>query len=194
MMAEPDRDGRLQRRRDVADMMCSGHAWLRDRFSRWAKALDAAVLLLSAWVTVLGLADPDLAGSLAPMSLAPTLWAGCLGAATFGLVLLQTRLDWRSSADQHARAFDLYFEIRNAADAAILDEAMADRLMRLEAARPLVIPIPDRLFLPVKQRHLRKVALSHAIRATPFALRPALALRRMVAETWLALRQPGSTE
>lgn len=180
----------LERLRDVADMMCSAHAWLRDRFSRQSRALDVVILLLSAWVTVLGLAETSIAAKLAPFSLAPTLWAGCLGAGTFGLVLLQTLLDLRSSSDQHARAFDLYFAIRVTAATALADGAVvrSAEIERLEASKPLVVPVPDRLFIRAKQRHLRKLALSEAVSDRPFANLWLVTAKAKLTETYGAMR------
>lgn len=192
--AETEHGAGLDRRRDVADMMCTAHAWLRDRYATRARLLDGTVLLLSGWVTLLGLADQTIAAALAPAAIPPTLWAGCLGAGTFGLALIQTMLDLRSRAGAHARAFDLYWSIRNAAEAAIRNATASHpdltELERLEASKPLVLALPDALFLRAKRRHLRKRTASAVLNRHPAALLPLLAARDVITNTAVALRNP----
>jgi hypothetical protein len=56
----------LTRVRRVADMLCTGHAILRDRFARQALTVDVAVLGLSTWIVALAFVDPAINARLTP--------------------------------------------------------------------------------------------------------------------------------
>jgi hypothetical protein len=105
----------LQRIRRVADMLCTGHAVLRDRYARRALVLDILTLLLSTWVVALAFVSPSIATILTPFGFNTTIWLGTLSAGTFFLTLLQLKTDWKSKADAHRRTLDLYAEVKREA-------------------------------------------------------------------------------
>jgi hypothetical protein len=91
-MTEPQTSFReeIVRIRKVADMLCTGHANLRDRFARWSLILDLLILAASTWLVALAFVDPALDISLTPFGLGPRLLGrpcGGLHVFPFGLAV-----------------------------------------------------------------------------------------------------------
>ena len=98
-MATPDFRAEIERIRRVSDMLVTGHANLRDRYSRWATLLDLAVMALSTWLTAVVFIEPRLNVKLTPFGIDPQLWVGLLGVFTFFLSIVQLRVDWKGRSD-----------------------------------------------------------------------------------------------
>jgi hypothetical protein len=114
----PDRDNirdELGRIRRVSDMMCSGHAVLRDQFARRALVLDLAILGLSTWIASLAFVEPHINLSLTPFGLDSQIWGGLLAVAVLFLSILQLKTDWKGRADAHRRTLDVYAEVKRGA-------------------------------------------------------------------------------
>jgi len=56
----------IERIRNVSDMLCTGHAILRDRYERKALALDLSILALATWLSALAFVTPSINLSLTP--------------------------------------------------------------------------------------------------------------------------------
>jgi len=163
----------LKRIARVADMLCTAHAGLRDKYRLLATCLDLAVLLLSAWVVALAFVEPRINVSLTPFGLDPQLWVGLLGVGVFGLSIVQLRVDWKGRSDAHARAFEAYAEVKRDGDfllaigQQITEQACQPVFTRYGAAG--AIPVPEDEFLRRKRRHLLKVAISRHLDSNPAA-------------------------
>lgn len=162
----------LKRIRRVADMLCTGHAVLRDRFGRRALALDILTLALSTWIVALAFVSTPIGIRLTPFGWDPTIWLGILSVCTFFLTVVQMKTDWKSRADAHKRTLDLYAEVKREAGyllASDEDDETAYRrvLARYDLASAVGVEIPEKYFLPLKQRHKIKVLLSKHIDEHP---------------------------
>src|SRR5437870_2248961 len=103
MIKDEDLRDELHRIRRVSDMLCTGHAGLRDRFARMALVLDLSILALSAWIAALAFVEPRLNVSLTPFGLDSQLWGGLLAVITLFLSIVQLRTDWKGRSDAHRR-------------------------------------------------------------------------------------------
>lgn len=162
----------LVRIRRVSDMLCTGHAGLRDRFAFMALALDLSFLGLTIWLTALAFAAPSIASSLTPFGLDPQLWTGTLSVAAMLLAIVQLKTDWKGRSDAHRRSLDLYAEVKREAGYILasgeLDEQACRRVLaRYDIASAVGVEIPERLFLIQKRRHKMKVALSKRLDSHP---------------------------
>jgi hypothetical protein len=162
----------LKRVRQVADMLCTGHAILRDRFARWALAADLAVLGLSTWIVALAFVDPVINAKLTPRDLNPTIWGGCLAIGVFFLSIVQLKTDWKGRADAHRRTLDLYAEVKREAGYILaspeLEESACRRVLsRYDMASAVGIELPERDFLYLKKRHRIKIAISKRLDTCP---------------------------
>ncbi len=164
----------LKRIRRVSDMLCTGHAVLRDRFSRRALALDILTLAFSTWIAALAFVSPTMAARLTPFGWDSTIWLGALAAGTFFLTLVHLKTDWKSKADAHKRTLDLYAQVKRevgyllASDQA--DDAAYRRvLVTYDMASAVGVEIPEKKFLTLKQQHRVKVALSKHLDEHPFS-------------------------
>jgi hypothetical protein len=158
----------------VSDMLCTGHAALRDRFSRRAFGLDLAALGLSTWVVALAFVEPRLNVKLTPFDWDAQVWIGALGTAAFLLTLLQMKTDWKGRSDAHKRTLESYAEVKREASylllAAEFDGDACKRVFaRYDMAASVGISIPEAEFLAQKKYHLVKVALSKALDSRPSA-------------------------
>lgn len=167
-----DEVGRI---RGVADMLCTGHADLRDRFTRRALILDLSILALATWLVALAFIGPRINASLTPFGLDPQIWSGLLAVLTFFLSVLQLKVDWKGRADAYRRSFDIYSEVKREAGYLLASEDPLDEqdcrrvLARYDMASAVGVPIPEGEFLHQKQRHKMKLALSRYLDSHPFA-------------------------
>jgi hypothetical protein len=87
-----------------------------------------------------------------------------LGVALFAVSVVSLRVDWKEASANHARAAEslgrLKAELRDARD-------VEDVRLRTSQVLSDLEPIPDRLFLSLKAKHLRKVEVSKALSRRP---------------------------
>jgi hypothetical protein len=163
----------LDRIRRVADMLVTGHANLRDRYSRWATILDLAVMALSTWLTAVVFIEPRINLKLTPFGVDPQLWVGLLGVFTFFLSIVQLRVDWKGRSDAHKRSFDLYSEVKRecgyllASQEALTADSCQRVLSRYDLATEVGTHLPEREFLVQKRNHLRKIEISRRLDKHP---------------------------
>ena len=156
----------------VSDMLCTAHAALRDRYSKFAFALDLLTLGVSTWLVALAFVEPKLNVKLTPFGWDSQIWVGALGTGVFFLTLIQIKTDWKGRSDAHKRALDVYAEVKREAGYLLsADEYNRDACQRVfsryDMAASVGVPIPESEFLRQKQRHLVKVALSKLLDDRP---------------------------
>src|ERR1700722_2799198 len=101
--------------RSVPDMLCTGHAGLRDRYARMALALDLGILALATWLSAIAFVAPSINVSLTPFGLDSQLWVGLLSVATLFLGICQLKTNWKGRSDAHRRTLDGYAEVKREA-------------------------------------------------------------------------------
>lgn len=164
--------GRVRR---VADMLCTAHAALRDRYSFRAFVLDLLILALSIWLVALAFIEPRIGLMFTPFGLEPLVWAGLLGVFTAILTVFGMRVDWRGRSEAHSRSLETYAQVKREAGFLLtsgrnLDpEACREVLSRNDMASAVSVPIPEADFLGLKRRHLQKLALSRYLDTHPSA-------------------------
>lgn len=168
----------------VSDMLCTGHAALRDRYARLAFALDLLTLGVSTWLVALAFVEPRLNVTLTPFGWDSQIWIGTLGTGVFLLTLVQIKTDWKGRSDAHKRTLDVYAEVKREAGYLLSageygHDACRRVFSRYDMAASVGIPIPEVEFLEQKQRHLVKVALSRELDD-----RPATSLIWLRARLW----------
>lgn len=176
--------GELVRICRVSDMLCTGHAALRDRYTRRAFVLDLLTLGVSTWLVALAFVEPRLNMTLTPFEWDSQIWIGTLGTGVFFLTLVQIKTDWKGRADAHKRTLDVYAEVKREAgyllSAGEYDHDACRRVFsRYDMAASVGVPIPEAEFLGQKRRHLVKVALSKELDG-----RPAASLAWLRARLW----------
>ncbi len=182
----------LARIRRVADMLCTGHAALRDRYARWAFLLDLLILGASTWLVALAFVEPRLNVVLTPFGVNPQLWVGALGTFVFFLTLVQMKTDWKGRSDAHKRTVEIYAEVKRRA-AHLLSSGGTDHgaiqnvFSHYEMACAVGIAIPEKEFLVQKQRHLVKVKVSKILDAYPAMCLLCLRVRLFIRDTFSKL-------
>jgi hypothetical protein len=162
----------LERIARVADMLCSGHSDLRDRYLVRALALDLAILSASTWLVALSFVEPKINVSLTPFAWDPQIWIGMLGAVVFFLSVLQLKTDWKGRADAHRRTSDIYAEVKRETrfllSARTIEEIEWRRILaKYDMATSVGIAMPETEFLAQKRRHRIKVEISRHLDQRP---------------------------
>ena len=174
MSDQPSVQGELRRIRGVADMLCTGHAELRDCFARGALILDLVILGLSTWLIAIAFVGPRIGSTLTPFGLENLIWVGFLSVGTFFLTLVQRKVDWKGKADAHRRALEIYAEVKRESGYLLAqgnpNGAEIKRVVgRYDFASTVSVSIPERCFLKIKRRHRTKVAISEHLDSHPSA-------------------------
>jgi hypothetical protein len=172
----------IERVHRVADMLCTGHAGLRDRYGRRALFLDLVVLGLSTWLVALAFVQPEVSFSLTPFELNPRLWGGLLAVGTFFLTIVQLKTDFKGRSEAHRRALHLYAGAKREAGyilaSGAFEEAACRRaLASYDIASSAGIEMPEHEFLRQKGRHSRKIELSKHLDSFPSASIPIMRIR-----------------
>lgn len=174
MSAEDAMKDELSRICRVSDMLCTGHAALRDRYAKFAFTLDVVTLGVSTWLVALAFVEPRVNMTLTPFGWDSQIWTGLLSTSVFFLTLIQIKTDWKGRSDAHKRTLDFYTEVKREAGY-ILSTGEYDRdacrriFSRYDMAASVGVPIPESTFLRQKQRHLVKISLSKALDDQPAA-------------------------
>jgi hypothetical protein len=179
--------------KDRADMLCSGHARLRDRYFTRATVLDTGIMVLTAWLSALVFVDPQINGTLTPFGLDPRLWTGFLSLGAFALSIVQLKTDWKGRADAHRRSLDTYAEVKReatrlAGQSSIEERAYAAVLERYNLASAIGIAMPEKEFLKQKRHHKMKVAVSRLLDTNPGAPVPILRARLWFRDTFKEIK------
>jgi hypothetical protein len=172
----------LERIVRVSDLLTTAHAGLRDRNSFRALLLDLSILAISTWLVALAFIEPRINATLTPLGVDPQLWAGSLAILVFLLTLVQIKTDWKSRADAHRRAVDLYSEVKREARyliaTGIIEESEWRRVLaRYDLASSVAVTVPEAEFLTWKRRHRTKVEMSRYLDDFPTASPLLLRLR-----------------
>jgi len=177
----------LGRQFRVLKQMLSIHAILRDRYSCRALFIDIILLACSVIFCATTFARDDIFRYLA---LTPRDVRYILGIASifaFFASLVALRSDWKGKSACHKDAgqklgnvLSLFRECRQE-DGSWPQDRMADLHRAYWEAMNNIVEVPDRLFVTLKSRHLRKVELSKMSDLNPgcpvFVLRVVLFLR-----------------
>lgn len=155
----------IMRVRRVSDMLCTGHARLKQKFVRKAVVLDLLVLIFTAWLVALAFVDHRIDLILTPFDLEGRVWSGILSFGVFVLVLIQFKLDWKSRANGHRRTFEIYANIKREAGYLLSKKRNTNLEIKMvidhyDLASMIGVEIPENEFLKCKKEHLSKIRIS----------------------------------
>lgn len=177
----------IDRIRRVSDLMCTAHSVLSERYRTYSMLLSLAVLLLSAWLAAMALANPKYVSILTPKNLDSELWMGLLALFTFGLTIIELKIDWKSLAVAHHTSRDLYADAKREAVIFKAENRKPEQAdffrinSRYEQANAAGISVPDKHFLKLKRKHQLKVEVSKKLDKSPgssiFLLRVGIIIR-----------------
>lgn len=163
---------KLHRRSDQA---ISAHCFLRDRYRRYADLSTLLLLLTSSALTALSLTSDALKAALLPARIPPDSLLTLLGAAVLLLTIADMHFGWRQKQAGHGEAASSLSRLKLilgrelGSGAAITKNKLAEMKQAYDNVNDLIVPIPERKFLQLKARHLRKVAISRHLDTHPGA-------------------------
>lgn len=149
-------------------MSITGHSVLRDRYQRREKAITLAIMALSIVAVSLAFVNGESNVTLFGKDAKLATWLGSLTAGIFFLALLDFLVDWKRSAWAHEdaalRLSELKSKFRGATSVGdVMDADDLDLRAEYEATMGNVAVIPESMFLALKTKHRRKVAVSRLI-------------------------------
>src|SRR5260370_14973629 len=107
-MSEGTMEGALrsetERVKRVSDMLVTAPSYLREKYNRLSLSLDLSILALSIWLTSVVFIEPKISVKLTPFQLDPQIWVGLLGVFTLFLSILQLRVDWKGTSEEHGHS------------------------------------------------------------------------------------------
>lgn len=154
-------------------MLVSGHATLRDRYAKCSQLLNLLTLLISLWLVGMVFVDPTIASFLTPGQMNPKVFLGLLALATFGLSLIDLKVDWKGMAASHRQAAAAYaaFKADTAAvlpdPDALTEDQFSDLARDYAKIGQFVVPIPEKRFNALKRKHLLKIEVSRILSKKP---------------------------
>lgn len=165
----------LARAARVADQQCTAYAHLRDMYFLYARCLDLLMLGTSTWLLAMTFVEPKIGVALAPAGIESTIWIGLLSIGVFFLSLVQLLVNWKGKADNYQRSLmALSGFVKSARPLVHLGASASQSDIEGENATYHQIsewmePIPEKMFLCLKQKHLRKVEISKTLDKSPSA-------------------------
>jgi hypothetical protein len=188
----------FERQRRVVSQSLSAHTSLAETMRRRRRLLLAAILVLSVAATALAFAEETNHVDFVFSASLP-VWAGVLSAIVFVLALLDMLFGWDKLAAAHEDAAGrlttlsaLYRGLRQEGEA--VDTGSIDLEAEYWAVMNGIAPIPNRHFVRLKAKHLRKVARSQALDRDRNASLLALKAKLFVCDTWSLLKRPCSIQ
>lgn len=157
-----------------ADMMCSAHANLGDRYARRALILESTILIASAYIAAHAFGSEVVIDSISPFGMPYQLWLGIASVAVFAMSLLQLCVSWKEKSSAHRRSFASYSEVKHDVAGLLasssIDNVRADQVLaRYALAGESGTTIPEAEFLKQKRKHKSKIEISNYIDEHPGA-------------------------
>lgn len=165
----------LSRTYRVLDQSISIYAALRDRFERRALLSDILRFAGSTILVALMFFDPTLTAAWLEPGLARSAMRA-LSLVLFVFSVAKFRLKWEERCAEYARAVRELSRLKAQGRELLAEDdrgagAHEDGtiwVQQVSEASSSLPPIPERVFLSLKARHLRKVALSRMVDRNPF--------------------------
>jgi len=160
-----------------ADQLCSIHAQLRDRYTRFSSYLDYSLMATTTYLLAIAFVEPTIGLWLtfgAPIQIINST----VTLVAFFLSVVQFKNEWKSKAHQHHISFSEYASVKKecrmitaGTRAASLPELQKIRAI-YDAATEKGTDIPNNMFVHGKATHLRKIYISRYLDAHPGASVP----------------------
>lgn len=119
--------------------------------------------------------EPKIGVTLAPAGIESTIWIGLLSIGVFFLSVIQLLVNWKGKADNYQKSLmGLSGFVKSARPLVRLGDSASQAdiesaLATYHQTSEWMEPIPENMFLSLKQKHLRKVEISKALDHSPSA-------------------------
>lgn len=157
---------------DRIDMYVTAFSILRDRYRRWDFFVSLFLMAAGVGLVLLTFGSEEVLALLSISATAAPVITGVLGAIVFIASLVEIRVNWQGDASLYAWAADRFAELKleygSYVDGPGKDDVREAELRgRYQSASAVAPRLPEDQFLPLKQAHLRKVALSRMVSQSP---------------------------
>lgn len=156
----------------VIDQMITSHCVLKERFEKKARSLDIAILLISALLVATVFLDSKIILFLNANENLTRFIIGILSIFVLGLTIIQFKVDWKQCSEQHQKAYEvlciykpIFRSMRK--DKNLKKEDYEKKAEEFKIAISFICSIPEKQFVALKSKHLKKVLLSKIISRNP---------------------------
>lgn len=160
----------FQRQLRVIDQMVTAHCGLRDRYERLALARDVLVLVLSVGLVATTFGKQSILSLAGLSDAAARLVVGLVSTGVFAATVIELRVRWKERSGAHRLAAKALAELKlvgRSIDPVSSRDAAESWLKEVRRLLKDLPEIPERQFLRLKARHLRKVEVSKLIGRHP---------------------------
>ena len=164
---------KLEKRKDLIDMMITMHSELSSMYKNRVSILDILLIILTIILLTFVFADQSFLSNLGIEEKNAKIILGLSSIAVSCLSLLSYVIDWRGKNICHAQAFRILIELKNEWRIFFFKKESInyENATKLEEKTNLIlnqcINIDDKIFNKLKKKHYMKVALSKAISDNP---------------------------
>jgi hypothetical protein len=164
---------KLEKRKDVIDMIVSMHSELSSTYKKRVIILDILLIILSIILLTFVFANQSYLSDLGINETNTKVILGFTSIAVSCLSLVSYVIDWRGKSISHAQAFIILIGLKNDWRIFLFNKESInyENVVRLEEKTDLVlnqcISIDNKVFNRLKKKHYMKVALSKAISNNP---------------------------
>lgn len=172
-MSDPAKDPEIERKYHLLDQLVSMHSRRRDIFKTRALLLNISLLTSSIVLNAFVFAPDNFFAFANISNNQQKLWIGLASVAVLVLSIIELKVNFEGTAQDHARAAEKLSALKHEFRSARLNlDATALRRLNDSYSRVFddIVSIPDREFVRLKSYHLRKVALSKLLSKHPTAL------------------------
>ncbi len=153
-------------------MMLSMHSMLRDRLEKRTALVDVLLLIMSAVLAARLFVDPKLLSQVGISPEAGDTIARLCSVGVFTVSLVMLRLDLRGKAGSFKQSAEALGKLKaELTSVASNPNATPDQIADVMRSSRVILnglpKIPDKLFLPLKAAHLRKLRLSRLLDLNP---------------------------
>lgn len=175
-------NSQIEKTRKKADLLCSAHANLKDRYAKRAVLLDSFLLISSALLAVHILADKNFLQKLTPFGLEYQTILAVLSIFVFVLSILELRVDWKGKVQAHAKSLALYAEVKRElgyilSSSRIVKADVRRVMSKYDMAAEMGTSISEKDFLTQKKKHRAKIKMSKYLDDFPHANIPLTRLK-----------------
>lgn len=161
----------FHRQRRLVDQTMTMQSVLRDRYRRRAKALRLVELFLSVFGLGFAFAGQSPSVTILGITASRPTWLGVLALVAFCLTIVDLVIDPAGLASQHDAAVRSLAALKDGYRVTPPNDELKTAVQELGEQYGITMdnipPVPERTFLSLKSRHLRKVAASKLLSDHP---------------------------
>lgn len=166
-------ENQIKKKTEVIDMMISAYSLLRDRYKAYSFYTDIFQLGISVILCATIFLDPQILSSLKISSDLVKIILGLCSILTFLFSLITLRANWNQLSEKYGQAAETLGKLKvdifslKELDIEKNQEKIIEKFNEYSWITNNIYKIPEKKFIKLKEKHLRKVELSKMLSRNP---------------------------